>query len=152
MHIFNDYFSIILEQWKKDKLSIDLRECFELLAINKKRLNLTKAVDKYTGANAIHYCCILGHTELLQKLIETNSSLAVSKDEDGNTPLHYLCLNTVSKFGELKDMWKWLKTFGAKENIKNNDGQTCLDVLDHRIKLSNPYDVLAKNLSILRSL
>lgn len=89
---------------------------------------------------------------MLQKLIETEPGLACVKDDDGNTPLHYLCLNSVSKFSELRDMWKCLKANGAKELSKNNHGQSCLDVLELRIKLSNPYDTLAKNLSILRTL
>lgn len=143
---------MILDQCKKDKLTIDLRECFEILAMNKNRLNLNKAVDKYTRANSIHYWCILGHTELLQKLIEHDPNLATSKDEDGNTPLHYLCQNSVSKFVELKDMWKCLKSHGAKELEPNFKGKTSLDVLEQRIKFSNPYDVLAKNLSVLRTL
>ena len=53
-------------------------------------------------ANCVHYCCIHGHAELLQKLIEINKELAISVDEDGNTPLHYLCLNNVSTFEELR--------------------------------------------------
>lgn len=113
-----------MEQCKKDKLTIDLRQCFEILAINRMGLKLSTAVDKFTRANAIHYCCILGHCELLQKLIQTEPGLAQCQDEDGNTPLHYLCLNSVSKFSELKDMWKCLKANGAKESTKNHDGQS----------------------------
>ena len=99
-------------------MSIDLGRWFEILWQNKLFLKLEKAIDQYTKANWVHYWWILGHWELLQKIIEIDPSLASSKDEFGNTPLHYLCQNTVSKFKEIKDMWGWLKTHGAKQLAK----------------------------------
>jgi len=124
-----------------------------LLCYNKNTLKPSKAVDAYTGANSTHYCCILGHTELLQKIVEAEPKIALSQDEDGNTPMHYLCLNSVNKFSELKGMWKFLKEKGADENMKNKQGKTCMQVLKERIQLSNPYDELAKHhISIFKNL
>ena len=134
-------------------MSIDLREWFEILWLNKKTLKPSRAVDQYTGANCIHYWWILGHSELLQKIIETEPTLSRSRDMDGNTPMHYICLNSVSKFSELKEMWRFLKANGANENLKNNLGKTWLQVLKERIQLSNPYDELAKHhIAILKNL
>ena len=133
-------------------MTIDLREWFEILSMYKHRLKLEKAIDKYTNANWIHFWCIMGHTELLQKILEIDSSLSSSKDESGNTPLHYLWQNTVSKSSDIVTMWRWLVSHGAKIKSKNNLKLSCMDVLKQRIKAKNPYDELAKHKDILKSL
>lgn len=145
-------YRIILDECKKDKFFIDLENCFQILAMYKERLKLEKAVDQYTLANCVHFWWLMGHRELLEKLIEANRALAVSVDVDGNTPLHYLWLNSVSTFADIQDMYSCLKSHGAKGSKKNIDGKTCSDILKCRIKANNPYDVLAKNLKKLKSL
>lgn len=130
-------------------MSINLKIWFEIIWMYREYLKPSIAKDPYTGANCIHYCCILGHRELLQKILETEPSLATSQDEDGNTPLHYLCLNSVSKFSEMKEMWKCLTKKGAKDTARNGQGKTWIQVIKERIKLSNPYDDLAKWNSLL---
>ena len=131
-------------------MNINLGRWFEIIWQNKHYLKLDKAIDEYTNANWIHYWCILHHSELLQKIIEINPSLALVKDEFGNTPLHYLWQNTVSKFKEIKDMWECFKRNGAKQLAKNKQGLSWLDILDKRIKAANPYDEMAKYLKIVK--
>lgn len=92
--------------------------------MNKGALRPSAATDPYTGAACLHYCCILGHQELLQKIVEIDPSLATAVDQDGNTPMHYLCLNSVSKYSEMKRMWKSLKKAGADEHARNFEGKT----------------------------
>lgn len=125
-------------------MSIDLKICFEIICMNKETLQPSLAKDPYTGANCLHYWCILGHRELWQKLLSIEPSLANSKDDDGNTPLHYLCLNSVSNFSEMKDIWKCLKKSGANDHALNSEGKTWIKLIKDRIRLSNPYDDLAK--------
>ncbi|CAI2386346.1 unnamed protein product [Moneuplotes crassus] len=143
-NVYHNYEEALLDQCKKCKININLKVCFEIICMNKGALRLSEAKDPYTGATCLHYCSILGHRELLQKIVEIEPSLATAEDQDGNTPLHYLCLNSVSKYSEMKRMWKSLKRAGADEHATNSEGKTCIQLLKDRLKLSNPYDDLAK--------
>jgi ankyrin repeat protein len=95
---------------------------------------LNKSVNfMYDGFTLLHYAVYYQNYEIIKILLEKNPDIQVNirSTSCGSTPLHYLNSHnfffTSKKF--ILDTVKILLDYGADVYIKNNDGQTCLDIL-----------------------
>ncbi len=76
-------------------------------------------------AGEIHEAVIAGDLNRVRALIEADSTLLESKDNDGDTPLIKACLNKQTRTRQ-PAIAKFLIDKGADVNVKSNDGFTAL--------------------------
>lgn len=123
-----------------------IRDCYDeaLQVVTKAKYLLT--VPNENGENTITIAIKSGHSDILQDIFFQNEAFN-QQDRLGNTPLHYAI--------ELKDKYAILilAFYGADTSIKNNKGQTALDLANEANDedilecLNNPNKILKKKQS-----
>lgn len=87
-------------------------------------------VDK-DGVTALHLAAELNHVELTSWLLNRNVKVNM-QDRDGDTPLHYAALQDSVSFAlgsSHRKIMEMLISHGADPEIRNQNGQTALDIL-----------------------
>lgn len=87
-----------LQKCEPDKLS---KSAF-LSFLAEKEIEAAK--DDYSGDNIAHYCVSNSHIAILCKIISLDPSIVQRGNDQGNLPLHLLCLNTQAGKKELRYM------------------------------------------------
>ena len=158
---------LFLKEVKKDYKSVNMDEITRFLQTlqftddqpgGKKVISeQLSIVDEISEMNIVHYCCRYGHLEIMVNVLQHDPSLSNKQDMMGNTPLHHLCLNTMSGKQDLLIMvehlierdqvalrlveseakekgMKMIKTPQTIEQIKNKLGLTPYMMVSDRIR------------------
>ena len=109
-----------------------------LLQSSLTQLGLSPNSADSNGFTFLHAACGYGRVEVIQWLLGLNKDEVVvdvnAKDEDGHTPLHH-CDDVVSA--------KLLIEAGADHTIRNNDGNTALEVKEEELEEGDDEEDIA---------
>jgi len=141
--------TLLIEECKKCKFTISLEHWDNLMKVITPE-ELLECKDIFNGQSMLHLCWTKSHLYLFEPLLQLQPRLVYMIDDEGNSPFHYLCRNTMSTQKnsdandcELISMLNIMIAHHIDILHKNNKGITGLDILEQRIKENNPYDSMS---------